>query len=110
MKYEDLGILDDSDGVLLECSKMDSIEEIRKTLLPFYENLVQYYENDLLLLDSDFRSGEQVYSYTNLESIKGSLSYISDRWCATFRVRWLINLINPEYILYQGQLNQIKQK
>lgn len=96
---------EDDYEVLLAASKMNSLEEIRNHLKPFYEGLVAAYEQYYLVHDEDFRSGEETYGYKDLESIQGSLLYISDRWGGAFRVRWLIDLINPDYILYQGEFS-----
>ena len=100
----DLTLGRDHDGVLMAASKLDSVEKIRIALRPYYELLVEMYENEFLPLEEDYRSGADTYGYENLESIQGSLSYISDRWRACFRVRWLIDLINPGYCLWDGQL------
>lgn len=86
--------------VLEKASKLPSIEEIRGFLQPHYKNLVNLYENDLVLMEEDYRSGNDTYGYEDLESIQINLSYISDRWQVCFRVRWVIELINPGYILY----------
>jgi hypothetical protein len=44
----------------------------------------------------DDRAPEDVYGYKSLESIEGNLSYISDRFAAEFRLRWLLKV--PEYV------------
>ena len=92
------------DGVLMAASKLETIEQIRDALRPYYGLLVELYENELLVNEEDYRSGEDTYGYEDLESIQGSLSYISDRWKSCFRVRWLIDLINPSYCLWDGHL------
>lgn len=84
-------------GVLMESSKLTSVPEIRSALLPYYDLLVDLYEKHLLAESTDHRSGQETYGYEDLESIQHNLSYISDRWVTCFRVRWLINLINPDY-------------
>jgi len=42
----------------------------------------------------DTRSGEETYGYESDSSILGHLVCISDRWCAPFRLRWLIDLLD----------------
>lgn len=63
--------------------------DILKYLIPVKGLLYKEYEllvND----DNDYRSGEDTYGFDN---IRGDLSYISDRWRASFRVRWVLDLI-----------------
>lgn len=86
--------------VLVDASNLESVEEIRAALKPYYDGLVDLYENDLILMEEDYRNGNDTYGYESLESIKFSLSYISDRYKVCFRVRWLIELINPDYVLW----------
>ena len=100
----DLTLGREHEGVLMAASKIDSVDGIREALRPYYDLLVAMYENEFLPREEDYRSGADTYGYENLESIQGSLSYISDRWRACFRVRWLIDLINPGYCLWDGQL------
>jgi hypothetical protein len=100
----DLTLGREHDGVLMAASKLGTIEQIKEALRPYYELLVELYENELLVKEEDYRSGSDTYGYENLESIQGSLLYISDRWKACFRVRWLIDLINPNYCLWDGHL------
>lgn len=93
------------DGTLLEASRLDSIKSIREKLKPYYDQLVALYENEMLVSEEDYRTGNDTYGYADLESIQGSLYYISDRWKVTFRIRWLIELINPDYCLWDGSTN-----
>jgi hypothetical protein len=90
------------EDILLRASKLDSLEAIRNELRGSYDRLVTMYENELLERDQDYRSGEDTYGYSSTESIQSNLAYISDRWRVGFRVRWLIELINPDYILYDS--------
>jgi hypothetical protein len=94
-------------GVLLLCSKLDSIEKIREHLRPYYPLLVRLYEDELIPIEESFTSGKESYGYDGIESIRGNLSYISGRWRCCFRVRWLIELINPDYKLYDGSFGQL---
>jgi len=41
--------------------------------------------------ENDFRCGEDTYGYKSIESIKDNMIYISDRWKAAFRIKWLID-------------------
>ena len=45
-----------------------------------------------LKFDKDYRLGEETYGY-NLRSIRNNLIYISDRWNCSFRIRWILDLI-----------------
>lgn len=102
-QLDDLSLTETSSGILMDASKLRSIEAIREKLKPYYTCLVTVYEGNLLDFDEDYRSGKETYGYDDLESIQYSLSYISDRWKCAFRVRWLIELINPEYQLWDGR-------
>lgn len=90
-------------SILLHASELQSIEAIRDYLKPHYEYLVGIYEEDYLLIEEDYSTGSDVYGYESLESICYNLSYISDKWGCCFRLRWLIELINPQYILWGDQ-------
>jgi len=41
----------------------------------------------------DARSGEESYGYADVESIEGTLDYISDRFNCELRLRWMLDLI-----------------
>lgn len=80
-----------------------SLEQIKHKLQPFLLWLIKHYELVLLAKDPDFRSGFDTYGYISEEGgvdkeyIKDQLFYISDRWHCSFRVRWIINLLDPDY-------------
>jgi len=78
---------------------------IRGLLLPFLQDLIDMYENDFLILEGDCRSGEEVYGYESEESIIGNIDYISDRWKCAMRIRWMIDLIDPDYYPYRGDIS-----
>lgn len=40
--------------------------------------------------EDDFRTGDETYGYEDTESITTNLFYISDRWRAAFRLKWII--------------------
>ncbi len=44
----------------------------------------------------DDRGGHETYGYENDKEIRGNLNHVSDRWNATFRIRWLLDLIKEE--------------
>jgi hypothetical protein len=44
----------------------------------------------------DIRSGDETYGYESLDGIDGSLTYVSDRCHAAFRLTWLLEL--PERV------------
>lgn len=44
------------DEILLEAAKQNDIDSIRLILKPFYEELLNLYENDLLLSSEDYSS------------------------------------------------------
>lgn len=91
----------------MEASRLASVDAIRERLRPYYSQLVSLYENEMLASeDCDYRSGQDTYGYESADSIRGSLAYISDRWRACFRVRWLIELINPDYCLWDGKVGR----
>lgn len=41
--------------------------------------------------ENDFRGGAETYGYQDAESIKNNMLYISDRWMAAFRIKWIID-------------------
>lgn len=101
-KLDQLGMTSDQTGVLMQASRLSSMKAIRELLRPYYAELVHYYENDLLQVEGDYRSGTETYGYTVFKAIQFDLQYIADRWRACYRVRWLIELINPDYKLWDG--------
>lgn len=42
--------------------------------------------------EPDNRTGLQTYGYSSIESVEGTLNYLSDRFSAEARVQWLIDL------------------
>jgi hypothetical protein len=77
-----------------------TVAEVKRLLQPFLLWLKRYYELVLLPTEPDFRSGFDTYGYTtDMRDQLDQLDYITDRWCCSFRVRWLINLLEPEYEL-----------
>lgn len=55
---------------------------------PIIEKLRDWY-NDV---EKDYRTGYETYGYGTIESIEGNLEYISDRFCAAFRLNWMLNI------------------
>jgi hypothetical protein len=44
--------------------------------------------------ETDDRSGEETYGYESDEQILNDLFYISDRFCAEFRLQWVLDLLD----------------
>lgn len=66
---------------------MKDLYDIRKYLVICYKETLAY--------DKDFRTGEESYGYTKEEcNIRERMSYISDRWNCSFRIRWILDLID----------------
>jgi hypothetical protein len=62
-----------------------------------YRNTPVYDENGkLYTYEPDLRTGDETYGYKSLESITNNLEYISDRFCAEFRLTWLLEV--PEKV------------
>jgi len=74
-----------------------TIQSARDLLLPFLGDLIYLYENDYLVQENDWRSGEDTYGYESEEAVLNDLEYISDRWGSAFRVRWVIDFLDPDY-------------
>lgn len=55
--------------------------------LPFLKKMW----SELSKKENDFRSGAETYGYEDEESIRGNMEYISDRWMAAFRIKWIID-------------------
>lgn len=63
------------------------IEELRKN-----KKYLEICYKETLLSDKDYRTGDETYGY-KLGNIRGNLSYISDRFFCSFRIRWMLDLI-----------------
>ena len=77
--------------------------EAKVLLEPVLDDLIHLYEEELLPLSEDYQTGADTYGYES-EEIMGHLFYISDRWYAAHRVRWVIDLLRPDYFPYQGEV------
>jgi len=77
--------------------EVKTVEEAKEVLHPLLNDFVYLYENHYVESEGDWRSGEEVYGYKDEESILGNLKYISDRWGAACRLRWMIDLLDPDY-------------
>lgn len=85
-------------------SYLYTVDDVIKELMPCLTWLKRYYENVLTKQDKEYtcyKSGYESYGYLNDESILNNLDYISDRWRVDWRVRWIINLLDDNYI-YNG--------
>ena len=85
-----------------EESKEDNIIRLHQLIheLQPYINDLTNLRDEMVLEDDDWRNGFDTYGYSDIDQISGQLSYISDRWKATFRINWLIGLINPDDYLH----------
>lgn len=63
-----------------------SVESFRK-LLPELKRVYKKYAR----CNNDYRSGIETYGYGSRYDILCNMRYISDRWKASFRLRWLID-------------------
>lgn len=77
-------------------------EETTKYLKDVYDDLVWLYENHFLADDDDYRTASETYGLGTEEENMSTIRYIVDRWRCSFRVRWLIEVVNPDYVLFQG--------
>lgn len=75
------------DGMTLDEAKV-IIKSIEADLLYLYPIYVAQ--------DEDSRLGNETYTYEE-EDILHHLQYISDRWCASFRIAWMLGLVNKDY-------------
>lgn len=57
-----------------------------------YWNVIRCYAETLQKEEGDYRHGYITYGYEDLESIRNSLKYMSDRFGCAFRLAWLLNV------------------
>ncbi len=69
-----------------------SIHEIQASLKKIRPALEKLYKGTLAV-DDDHRVGLETYGYKSIEEIKRNLRYISDRWNCSYRIRWILDLI-----------------
>lgn len=81
----------------LFADKSLTLKEAIQLLTPWLDYLKELYETELVIEDRDYRSGKETYGYMGENQVLERLEYISDRWAVSFRVRWLINLIDCKY-------------
>lgn len=48
--------------------------------------------------EGDYRTGEETYGYSDIESIENDMLYISDRYRCAFRLKWIIDGIKNNKI------------
>jgi len=90
----------------IEKGKLDNytLNEIREKLnsIKFHlEALHNVYRNDSEVNYygySDGRRGFETYGYESLEQVKDTLKYISDRYKCTYRLRWVLDLLDIEQL------------
>lgn len=87
-------------------SKQEKIHMLVSELAPYIKYLTSL-RDDLVEEEQDFRGGWDTYGYESIDSIYNNLEYISDRWCAAFRVNWLLGLIHPEDWMHKEQWLEI---
>ncbi len=75
-----------------------SIQEIQTSLKKIKPALEKLYKGTLVV-DNDHRVGLETYGYESIDEIKKNLMYISDRWNCSYRIRWILDLI--ELNIYQ---------
>lgn len=76
---------------------LDNAKEILRSI---EQDLIILYPHHISM-GGDVRLGNETYGYRDDESILGNLCYISDRWCAAFRIAWMLGIINEEYRGYR---------
>jgi len=79
-----------------------SVQDAIDKLFPFVDFLIEHYESFYLPDEEDWRSGEETYGY-GAEDILGWLCFICGKWGCAFRVRWMIDLITPDYYPYKSE-------
>jgi hypothetical protein len=72
------------------------IDSFITSLLPHKPLLTKLYIS-YLKKDKDYRSGEETYGYSSYEHIKTNLHYISDRWSCSFRIRYMLDLLDKDF-------------
>lgn len=85
-------------NVIIKLRNIIDLESKRR-----YRDTDVYDENGkLYTYEPDLRTGDETYGYKSLESISNNLNYISDRFCAEFRLNWLLEV--PERVnLLKGE-------
>ena len=78
----------------LTCSKITLYAGVIKKLIEWHQlesdRISKEYK--MTKLPEDKRTGRETYGYASIESIETKLSYISDRFGAAFRLRWLLDV------------------
>jgi hypothetical protein len=89
-------------GKAMECFYNYSI--VQKMTIDGTREIIRSIEEDLIAVypayaedEDDYRLGKDTYGYESDASILGSLSYISDRWGAAFRIAWMLGIVNRDY-------------
>ncbi len=92
---------------ILSLSHKQSLAKTQEQLAKFKTDLAELYEASIKISGDnvDLRTGAETYGYHNEEQVKSDMIYISDRWQASFRIKWLIDFIN----LPQEELERLKE-
>lgn len=78
---------------ILSKADKQSLAETQRQLAEITD-LTQLYEALVEYGGADLRTGAETYGYRTEEQVKSDMIYISDRWQASFRIKWLIDFIN----------------
>lgn len=73
-----------------------SLEDIKKRIKKIEPHLLAVVD-EYCQRDDDYRKGSESYGYADLDGIRVNLHYLSDRWGASFRIAWLLGLVNEDY-------------
>ena len=84
--------------------KIYSTKECVDLLFPFVDSLIEEYENKRLPEEDDWRSGDETYGYDKDDFLV--LSYICGKWNCAFRIRWIIDLVTPDYYPYKSLVDK----
>lgn len=81
-------------------------DELAKEVVLLIPHLKVLYPH-FLETDDDHRSGEEIYGIKSNDHWNSDLSYISDRWRCTMRVRWMLDLAEHlEEFFKKEELNE----
>lgn len=81
---------------ILSVAAKQSLAETQEQLAKFKADLTKLYEASVEVGgdNADLRTGAETYGYHTEDRVIVAMGYISDRWQASFRIKWLIDFIN----------------
>ncbi len=96
-----------NDFIVRDKIRDSSLKEII-SILKKIEPELKYFHNRSLRINGeiDNRDGFETYGYKSEHDIKNYLEHISDRWNCTFRLRWLLDLINLDTSPLSDQIHK----